>query len=153
MSYENQKWIIVKFDETENFKKEFLENSKLNKIYGIYIVNLNIVTHYCEITPSYTLSFVEYQWEYLPEVDVSLEDDFIFDVENEMLKEENNAVEHSLILHCSYLDKYLEQNPEMVKNINNWIEQEEYEDALETENWEIMLEELLIEKYHCNPIF
>jgi hypothetical protein len=58
-----------------------------------------------------------------------------------------------LILHCSYLDKYLEQNPEMVKNINNWIEQEEYEDALETENWEIVLEELLIEKYHCNPIF
>jgi hypothetical protein len=45
---------IVKFDETQYWTDEAFK-AKVGKIFGVYLYNPNVVTHCCELTPSYEL--------------------------------------------------------------------------------------------------
>lgn len=159
MKYKNINWKIVKFDETKEFKKEFIEKYKLSKIEAVYCVNLNSCTYYAEITPSYNLTFICYTYEFnsteLNKLKESESEDLIYEATEELIKEEGIASENILVIHCKDLDKYLEKNKESVYDISDWITEEDYEDSLDENDKinETYIEDLIIEKYHANPIF
>jgi len=54
------RFALVKIDETEYWSPDIQE--KVGRIFGVYIVDLSCRTFCCEVTPSYSLHFVESQW-------------------------------------------------------------------------------------------
>lgn len=62
-------WIAVKIDESHFCEAQTLERCG-GKIYGIYLVDTNSVTHCCEITPSYCMIPLALVAESMPEDEV-----------------------------------------------------------------------------------
>jgi len=60
---------LVKLDESEYWNKEITDKVKNGKIYTVYIYNPNKHVHCCELTPSYELYFVGY--DYCPKENLS----------------------------------------------------------------------------------
>jgi hypothetical protein len=53
--------VIVKIDETSNWRADIQENAK--RIFGYYLVDLSIITHLCEITGSLYCEFLYNRFE------------------------------------------------------------------------------------------
>ena len=56
MSNKIPKFIIVAINETNYWDLSDLQ--EVEKVYGVYLVDLNRITHCCEITPSYYLHWI-----------------------------------------------------------------------------------------------
>jgi len=70
--YDKPNFKLAKFDETDGWDKDTKKIAK--KIYGIYLYNENVVTHCCEITPSYEMHFLGSVTEEAPDDDTERED-------------------------------------------------------------------------------
>jgi len=48
-------WRAVRFDETQYWNRKFLDEYGVDKMFGVYLVDLSEVTHCCSLTPSYAM--------------------------------------------------------------------------------------------------
>ena len=59
-----RKFVLVKLDETLNWQHgDPAILAKAGRIFGLYVADLSVGVHCCELTRSYELNFVESQWE------------------------------------------------------------------------------------------
>ncbi len=59
-----RKFVLVKLDETLNWEHgDPAILAKAGRIFGLYVADLSVGFHLCEMTRSYELNFVESQWE------------------------------------------------------------------------------------------
>jgi hypothetical protein len=59
-----RKFVLVKLDETLNWEHgDPAILAKAGRIFGLYVADLSVGVHCCELTRSYALYFVESQWE------------------------------------------------------------------------------------------
>jgi hypothetical protein len=55
---------IVKIDETKWWDDEvFQRHPSIKRIFGVYMTDVNTYIYCAELTPSYYLEFLEYQWD------------------------------------------------------------------------------------------
>lgn len=81
--------LAVRMDETEYWVDAFLKKYQIKRVWAVYVYNQNHHTHCCEITPSYELHFVEYQFEY--EDGVEHPDALIDEIDGERYKAQADA--------------------------------------------------------------
>lgn len=110
-------WRAVRFDETKYWDRKFLDEYGVEKMYGVYLVDLSSVTYCCSITPSYEMNFVESVIEGGPEDDERRE--ALYD--KVMLADTNSPL-------VSYMN---------CRNIENHIKNEKNQDkiGLAREDW------------------
>ena len=59
-----RKFVLIKLDETRNWEHgDPAILSKAGRIFGLYVADLSVGVHCCELTPSHELNFVESQCE------------------------------------------------------------------------------------------
>ena len=59
-----RKFVLIKLDETRNWEHgDPAILAKAGRIFGLYVADLSVGVHCCELTRSYELNFVESQWE------------------------------------------------------------------------------------------
>lgn len=59
-----RKFVLIKLEETMNWQHgDPAILAKAGRIFGLYVADLSIGVHCCELTRSYELHFVESQWE------------------------------------------------------------------------------------------
>ncbi len=59
-----RKFVLIKLDETLNWQHgDPAILAKAGRIFGVYVADLSVGVHCCELTRSYELNFVESQWE------------------------------------------------------------------------------------------
>ena len=59
-----RKFVLIKLDETLNWQDgDPAILAKAGRIFGLYVADLSMGVHCCEMTRSYELNFVESQWE------------------------------------------------------------------------------------------
>ena len=51
-------WRAVRFDETKYWDRKFLDEYGVDKMFGVYLVDLSSVTYCCSLTPAYEMNFV-----------------------------------------------------------------------------------------------
>lgn len=51
-------WRSVRLNESSHWDPKFIKENDVDKMYGVYLVNFNSVTHCCSLTPSFELNFV-----------------------------------------------------------------------------------------------
>lgn len=128
------KLFICVLDETEYWSKDIQD--KAGKIFGVYFYNPGIVTHCCEITPSYELWYLSSFARDLPE-DEEERENFINMIENE-----GSERERALYCHCNVIDKLPEiKRGEIKQGKYHW-------DSFDEEDTEI---DEIEEEYRCNP--
>ena len=92
--------VVVAFDETQYYVFKGDEAEYIEKILGVYLIDLNEITHCCELTPSYYLRHI-YDTMVLTEAGEAL-DDF----EKERLSQEYEFCEsNDKYVHCGSIDK------------------------------------------------
>jgi hypothetical protein len=57
MANTGNKWAVIAFDETYNWSEEIL-NRGVNKIEGVYLINLKMPTHLCSLDVAYPAIFL-----------------------------------------------------------------------------------------------
>ena len=59
-----RKFVLIKLDETLNWQHgDPAILAKAGRTFGLYVADLSVGVHCCELTRSYELNFVESQWE------------------------------------------------------------------------------------------
>ena len=59
-----RRFVLIKLDETLNWQHgDTAILVKAGRIFGLYVADLSVGVHCCELTRSYELNFVESQWE------------------------------------------------------------------------------------------
>ena len=51
-------WRAVRFDETIYWNSTFLDEHRISKMHGVYLVDLSSVTYCCSLTPAYAMHFM-----------------------------------------------------------------------------------------------
>ena len=129
---------VVKVDDTSDWEEKFRLKHGISKIYTVYLVDKNQVTHCCELTPSYALYYVGYVAEH-----VDAEEQISDECDMEIMSQHQESVTY---LHVSDFDKaeYEEQywRPEPLTT-DMYKEEEDYREMVNQ----------LLEDYHANPFW
>jgi len=96
-----RKFVLVKLDETRNWEHgDPAILAKAGRIFGLYVADLSVGVHCCELTRSYELNFVESQCEGTGE-ELSEED---WEAVHDYVTEEDRDTPLVSYMHCSDVD-------------------------------------------------
>lgn len=108
-------WIAVRIDESEFCDPDFLARCG-GKVWGVYLVDTNSVTHCCEPTASYCLTLVDTVCEATPE-DPEKSDRLMTE-----LMECTQESPQVAYVHCSVLDSFPEGDKATQPVPEDWAE-------------------------------
>jgi hypothetical protein len=97
-------WRIVRFDETAYYNEAWLKEHKVVKCWSFYVYDKNRHVHLCEITPSYELWTVAFDFQCAD--DASDEDN---ESAWEAMLEAESGDEDVTYMHVSTIDRFEEQ--------------------------------------------
>lgn len=104
-------WRAVRFDETEYWDRKFLDEYGVDKMYGVYVVDLSSVTYCCSPVKNYAMFFVESTYDGGP----GCEEDARRDVlEDEIRTADSNSPLVSY-MHCSSVDAHIKDEKNVDK--------------------------------------
>ena len=114
-------WWLIKIDE-RGYWLDSKVLARTKHVYAVYAFDRNTHVHCCEITPSYELTFLGHDAEEVEDLsDEEREelDEIIISVPNE---------EPVTYMHVSYVDRMLEANPHLAKQLNYTPEELDFEE-------------------------
>jgi hypothetical protein len=102
MKTKKAKFMLVKFDSTQNWDEDYLRQMGITKATTWYLFDANAVTHCCEITPSYYL---------MPVYEGFDNEDQLSDAQIDDLQYQGNLSEFDIYVHCSQVDPIAKELP------------------------------------------
>lgn len=132
----------VRIDETECWTDDV--RAKVDKVYGIYLVDLNCHTYCCSMTPSYAMYYIGFS---IQSNKTSMFDkmDEIEELEMEMMA--NSSPELVCYMNCSDVDRMDKSNFDFDFTVDhdyyNFDDPKEYHEMIDD----------MIESYNGNPTF
>ena len=134
------RFVAVRFDETQYWTDDV--KSRVKSIHGHYLFDENLVTHCCEITPSYWLRFVGFDLE-MEDPDTDIPDE-LYDIVHGGY---HNGDDNDSYRHCRDIDRIEEG-----KNKKIFMEGDDLEPWAEGYGYEKVFDEV-IEAWNANPLW
>lgn len=130
-------WHLVKLDEHQHWRADIKRMAP--EIYGVYAYDKNKHVHVAEITPSYELTFIAFDYTESPEV---AEDEDLRNTLNELILEGQADQELGTYMHVSTLDKIVEKHPKRDRSIQKYLDAPDPDDS-EREQEKALLDQVM----------
>jgi len=129
-------WRLVKLDERQHWRDDI--KAMTTEIFGVYAYDKNKHVHVAEITPSYELTFIDFDYGETPKV---ADDDDLREQLNEMILEGKAEQESGTYMHVRDLDALLKKHPKRGRSIPKLDEPDP--DATDREQEQAVLDEIM----------
>jgi len=130
-------WVAVRLDESQHCEPEFLTRCG-GKVWGVYLVDTQCVTHCCEFAPSYCMIPVDLVAGDYPEDEQERES--LYDELREVLGQTNEIS----YMHCRAVDRLPDEHK---ADLGLSLDPEDWEDDANRG------EDFAREEYQGNPLF
>lgn len=110
-------WHLVKLDERQYWNDKI--KSMTTEIFGVYAYDKNKHVHLAEITPSYDLTFIAFDYGETPKV---ADDEDLRNELNEMILEGQVEQEPGTYMHVRTLDGLVAKHPKRDRNIQKLLD-------------------------------